>query len=96
MHPAAILAHWFGLNVATDREDPADFYKYTAIISDYGLGNAFWLNFHQAIEDSCYSGLLRRDGSRREFAAEFRFGVLHLTRTGVSSFTVNRVGESNE
>jgi len=38
MHPATILAHWFGLKVATDHEDPADFYKYTAIISDYGLG----------------------------------------------------------
>jgi len=97
VHPASMLAHWFGLNIATDDEDPANFYKYTAIISDYGLGDAFWLNFHLAQEDTrCYSELLFPRDSLNGDRAAFRFGVLHLTRTGVNSFTVNSAGESDE
>jgi hypothetical protein len=96
VHPASLLAHWFGLKVTADHEDPADFYKYTAGISDYGLGGAFWLNFRQAIDTRCYSSFLSLDDSRRELDAEFRFGVLHLTRTGIRSFTTNPVGESDE
>jgi len=96
VHPASLLAHWFGLKVTADHEDPADFYKYTASISDYGLGGAFWLNFRQAIDTRCYSSFLSLDDSRRELDAEFRFGVLHLTRTGIRSFTTNPVGESDE